>query len=142
MIFHWGCCKNHYVQPSPKTSPNVFENVFEIVQKSIKCRSGCIAEKTTKNNAKNNAHCTKNHPKGWAPTWFSHTKWHLGGPLGPLGSKTLPTQPQDLPKPRFLLICVPSAVICHRFVVHISENCSPLLVLVCVLSGMNFQRNL
>ena len=129
-------CKNHYFQPSPKTSPNVFGNVFEIVQKSIKCRSGCIVEKTTNKVQKTTS------PKGEPRTSFSHPKVHLGGPLGPLGSKTLPTQPQDPPKPRFLLICVPSGVICHRFVVHISENCSPLLVLVSVLSGMNFQRNL
>ena len=73
---------------------------------------------------------------------FLLLKVHLGGPLNPLGSKTLPTQPQDPPKPRFLFICAPSGVICHRFVVHISENWSPLLVLVSVLSGMNFQRNL
>ena len=84
----------------------------------------------------------KPFPKGEPRTWFSHPKVHLGGPLGPLGSKTLPTQPQDPPKPRFLFICVPSGVICHRFVVHISLNCSPLLVLVSVFSGMNFQRNL
>ena len=62
MCFHWRGCKNHYFQPSPKTSPNVFENVFEIVQKSVKCRSGCIVEKTTTNNATNNANCTKKHP--------------------------------------------------------------------------------
>ena len=83
----------------------------------------------------------KPSPKGEPRTRFSHPKVHLGGPLSPLGSKTLPTQPQDPPKPRFLFICVPSGVICHRFVVHISENCSPLLVLVSVLSAMNFQRN-
>ena len=63
-------------------------------------------------------------PKGEPRTRFSHPKVHLGGPLGSLGSKTLPTQPQDLPKQRFLLICVPSGVFCHWFVVHISENCS------------------
>ena len=63
MVFHWRGYKNHYFQPSPKTSPNVFGNVFEFVQKSIKRRSGCIVEKTTKINAKNNANCTKNHPQ-------------------------------------------------------------------------------
>ena len=43
----------------------------------------------------------KPSPEGEPRTWFSHPKMHLGGPLGPLGTKTLPTQPQDLPKPRF-----------------------------------------
>ena len=95
---------------------------------------------------KKQRNCTKNyhqrvsHERGfrilkciWAGLW---ARW------APRPSPILPTQPQDPPKPRFLIICVPSGVICHRFVVHISENCSPLLVLVSVLSGMNFQRNL
>ena len=41
-------------------------------------------------------------PKSEPRTWFSHPKMRQGGPLGPLGSKTPPTWPQDTSKPRLL----------------------------------------
>ena len=58
-------------------------------------------------------------PKGEPRTWFSHLKMHPGGFSSPLGSKTPPHGPKTPPNHDLLLICVPSALICRRFLVHI-----------------------
>ena len=71
-------------------------------------------------------------PKGEPRAWFSHPKLHPGGPLGPQISKTPPARPQDASKPRSLCICMPSGLICGRYVVHIFKNGRSSCSLVCV----------
>ena len=63
----------------------------------------------------------------------------LGGFLGPLGSKTPPHGPKTPPNHDFLLICVPSGLICRRFLVHIFKkksqcSCSLVGVRECIFS--------
>ena len=62
-----------------------------------------------------------------------------GGFSGPLGSKTPPHGPKTPPNHDFLLICVPSGLICRRFLVHIFKkksqcSCSLVGVRECIFS--------
>ena len=93
------------------------------------------------NNKKhNNQHtlCQKTSPEGEPRTWFSHPKMHPGGFSGPLGSKTPPHGPKTPPNYDFLLICVPSGLICRRFLVHIVQKKFAMWLLIGVRSGMHF----
>ena len=81
----------------------------------------------------------KTSPKSEPRTWFSHPKMHPGGFSGPLGSKTPPHGPKTPPNHDFLLICVPSGLICRRFLVHIFKkksqcSCSLVGVRECIFS--------
>ena len=58
----------------------------------------------------------KKSPEGEPRTWFSHPKMHVGGFLGPLGSKTPNTQPQNASKQQFV------AYLRRRFLVHSFKN--------------------
>ena len=82
----------------------------------------------------------KTSPKGEPRTWFSHLKMHPGGFSGPLGSKTPPHGPKTPPNYDFLLICVPSGLICRRFLVHNFKKFT--MFLWCAFGNAFFQQNI
>ena len=56
--------------------------------------------------------------EGEPRTWFSHPKMQPGGFLGLVGSRPPTHSPKTPPNHDLSLICVPSGLICRRFLVH------------------------